>query len=80
VGHQMRAFEPSMAHVPRRAANVLTGATHPTPNFMPFTTSMFCANEDVLRSTSAAVMGIRSMTASHVGMFVRFYRVAVPDH
>jgi hypothetical protein len=57
----MRDIESSMAHVPRRAANVLTGPTHPAPNFMPFTDEFDCENADVLRTTNAAIIDMRSM-------------------
>src|SRR5438105_2270924 len=66
-GHQMRDFNPAIVQDPRRGANVLTGLMHPSPNFMPFTSSIDCANADVLRKTNAAAMDMRSMATLLVG-------------
>src|SRR6266446_970969 len=73
LGHQIRDFESSMMHVPRRAAKVLTVPMHPAPYFMPFTSWIFCANAEVLRTTSAAVRAICIMTGtSEMGEYRRW--------
>jgi len=39
-GHQIRVFEPAIAHVPSFGATETTGPMHPVPSFVPFGTAI----------------------------------------
>lgn len=62
-GHQIRAFEPTTSHVPRRGPKTVNALRHPAPNLMSFLASMCSANADVFKSTNTAMADTSSLGA-----------------
>src|ERR1044072_2088354 len=66
-GHQIRVFDPAIAHVASFGAREATGPMQPVPSFVPFGTAIWSVKAGVDESTIAAASSRRRMACARLG-------------